>query len=359
MNPGPDFPLHRLYLYLTDGCNLCCRHCWIEPKHGSGSLKFLDPGLLSHIVRQALPLGLRAVKLTGGEPLLHPDIERILDHLGAQKLGVVVETNGTLCSPEIAGKLASVRAAVSVSLDGADAETHEWIRGIPGCFGDALTGIRHLTEHGIRPQIIMSLMRRNHDQIESMVHLAESLGASSVKFNLVQPTARGELLHKSGAALGVAELIKTGRWVEEELAGRTRIHLDYHYPPAFSSLKRFYAEGGGRCGLFGILGVLADGRYALCGIGQTIPELVFGRADRDELAAVWNTNAVLGRIRETIPGKLTGVCSTCLMRNRCMGSCIAQNYYRKKDLVASFWFCEEAAALGLFPASRSTAARVS
>ena len=69
-----QFPLNQIYFYLTKGCNLRCRHCWIAPKYqGDGqSHPALDVDLFKSIVAQAKPLGLGGVKLTGGEPLIHP-----------------------------------------------------------------------------------------------------------------------------------------------------------------------------------------------------------------------------------------------------------------------------------------------
>jgi molybdenum cofactor biosynthesis enzyme MoaA len=80
---APAPPLNTLYLYLTEGCNLRCRHCWIEPPHQSARRQYptLEPGLLRHILHQAKPLGLSSVKLTGGEPLMHPRIGEILEIL--------------------------------------------------------------------------------------------------------------------------------------------------------------------------------------------------------------------------------------------------------------------------------------
>src|SRR5512137_898432 len=67
--------LRTLYLYLTAGCNLACRHCWISPSYepGGGSGGHLDLGLLEQAIVEAKPLGLTSAKLTGGEPTLHPD----------------------------------------------------------------------------------------------------------------------------------------------------------------------------------------------------------------------------------------------------------------------------------------------
>jgi SynChlorMet cassette radical SAM/SPASM protein ScmF len=116
-----------------------------------------------------------------------------------------------------------------------------------------------------------------------------------------------------------------------------------------------YGRGGAGCsicGINGILGVLANGSYALCGIGETVPELVFGHASKDALSDVWSGNPVLREIREGLPRRLGGICGKCLMKGICLGSCIAQNYYRDRDLWAPNWYCEEAARLGLFPDSR-------
>ncbi|RLB85884.1 MAG: SynChlorMet cassette radical SAM/SPASM protein ScmF, partial [Deltaproteobacteria bacterium] len=195
------YSLNQIYFYLTEGCNLKCRHCWIAPKYQSPErvLPVLDLKLFRSIIAQAKPLGLLGVKLTGGEPLLHPQIREILEVVRYQDLRLTVETNGTLCTPELAEAMKSTteNPFVSVSLDGADAETHEWVRGVEGCFDSTLEGVRNLVNAGFRPQIIMSIMRRNKDQMEPVVRLAESLGAGSVKFNLVQPTARGEKMHEA------------------------------------------------------------------------------------------------------------------------------------------------------------------
>jgi SynChlorMet cassette radical SAM/SPASM protein ScmF len=352
------FPLHTLYFYLTEGCNLACRHCWIAPKFQSGAKVYpsLPFDMLKDIVRQAKPLGLGSVKLTGGEPLMHPDIFAILAFLRDEGLGVTIETNGLLCTPELAREIAQCKGRfVSVSLDGADAETNEWVRGVPGSFAAAVAGIKNLVAAGVHPQVIMTVMRKNRHQVEDIVRLAESIGASSVKYNVMMPCARGEEMHKRGEALTMEELVELGRWVETDLAPRTKLRLVFHHPPAFRPLGKMYGEEGdgcSRCGIFGILGVLSDGSYALCGIGEQVPELVFGHASRDRLEDVWKNEPVLKQIREGLPKKLKGVCGECMMKGLCLGSCVAQNYYSSRELFAPFWYCEEALRLGLFPTSR-------
>ncbi len=357
-NKKSKYSLDQIYFYLTEGCNLRCSHCWIQPKYQAEGRSYpaLPLDLFRSIIEQARPLGLSAVKLTGGEPLLHPQIYEILELIQIEELDLVVETNGVLCTPELARKMAAGRNPfVSVSLDGADAETHEWVRGVVGCFEDALQGIRNLVATGIQPQIIMTVMRRNQDQMEKIVRLAEKLGADSVKFNILQPIARGEKMHQTGETLSIEELIELGRWAENGLSESTNLGIIYSHPMAFRPLGKMLGENGdgcGVCGILGIIGVLANGSYALCGIGETVPELVYGHADTDRLKDVWNNNHVLLEIREGIPDRFEGACSDCLMKKVCLGYCLAYNYYISKSLWASSWYCEEARNRGLFPKTR-------
>ncbi len=351
-------PLNQIYFYLTEGCNLACRHCWIAPKFQTEDRSYpvLPVELFKSIVEQGKPLGLSGVKLTGGEPLMHPQISEILEYMKAEDLNLTMETNGVLCTPEIAQQIAACRNPfVSVSLDGVDAETHEWVRGVPGCFEAALDGVRHLVRADMKPQIIMSVMRRNTDQMESMVRLAESLEVGSVKFNLIQPIARGKTFHDGGDTLTIEELVDLGAWVENTLSDSTDLSLFFDHPTAFRPLGKMFGENGdgcSTCGILGILGVLADGSYALCGIGEHVSELVFGDAAEDSLEEVWKRTEVLIELREGLTDRLEGVCGDCLMKDMCLGSCIAQNFYRSKHLWTPFWYCEEARKAGLFPETR-------
>jgi SynChlorMet cassette radical SAM/SPASM protein ScmF len=359
---GPVAPsLTQLYFYLTEGCNLACRHCWLAPKYDPQGDRYssLPVELFETAIQEAKAIGLQRVKLTGGEPLLHPQIQRLLQIVRREGVGLVMETNGVLMTADLAAQIASCSAPfVSVSLDGADAETHEWVRGVSGCFEATKSGIRNLVETGIRPQVIMSLFRENVDQVEALVRLAQRLGASSVKFNVIQPTARGEQLHKASSTLGVGELIELGRWVDLELSRTTELSLYFDYPLAFRPLSRIAsADGCGICGIFNILGVLSSGHYALCGIGEHLPEFVFGKVGRDPLAKVWIENDRLNEIRSSLPDRLGGVCAVCLMKVRCLGSCIAQNIYRGSELSSPYWFCQAAFEVGAFPPSRINEAR--
>jgi SynChlorMet cassette radical SAM/SPASM protein ScmF len=348
-------PLGQIYFYLTEGCNLACRHCWIAPKFDSqAKLPALPVDLFEKAIIEAKPLGLQGVKLTGGEPLMHPHFTELLEIVSRSGLSLGLETNGILCTKEVASEIGkNPKRHVSVSIDGANAETHEWIRGVEGSFEAARDGVKNLVASGTHPQIIFTVMRKNVDQVERIVQMATDLGANSVKFNVVQPTARGESMSRAGETLQVDELLRLGRRIELELAPRSRIPLIFDYPYSFKPLSRISkGEGCGRCSIISIIGVIATGHYALCGIGYHLPELVFGEVGKDSLENIWRDNQVLNALRSGLPDKLEGICRRCLMKHYCLGSCIAQNYYSTGNLWAPYWFCDQAYRAGIFPQSR-------
>ncbi|MFA5914130.1 MAG: radical SAM protein, partial [Burkholderiales bacterium] len=80
--------LNTLYFYLTEGCNLACRHCWMGPRFDATGKRYptLPVDLFDTAIREARPLGLSGVKLTGGEPLLHPKFTRLLEIVRREEL---------------------------------------------------------------------------------------------------------------------------------------------------------------------------------------------------------------------------------------------------------------------------------
>jgi SynChlorMet cassette radical SAM/SPASM protein ScmF len=353
--PECGYYLNSLYFYITEGCNLRCSHCWINPpfeeNNKAGKFPYVSFELFKHIVSQAKELGLSGVKLSGGEPLIHPEIDEILDYIKEEDLNLTVETNGTVCTPELVEKIRACRGHItSVSLDGADAKTHERVRGVKGSFDAAIQGLRNLVNGGLEPQIIMAVMRHNRDSMEKLVRLAEKEKAGSVKFTFVTSTGReNDISRDIDKVLTLEEIIETGKWIEKELIPSSRMDIVYSHPMAFKPFGKAISRSSGSCGIFGIIGVLGSGKYALCGIGQTIPEMVFGDAQKDKLADIWNSNPLINEIRDRLPRDLKGICHDCIFRKKCLGTCIAMNYNHYQDLMASNFFCQQAHEKGIFP----------
>ncbi|MBN2537948.1 radical SAM protein [candidate division WOR-3 bacterium] len=356
-------PLCTFYIYLSDNCNLRCRHCWIVPRFVDGRpdpARNLDPDLLLAAVREARPLGLNAAKLTGGEPMIHPRFLEVVDMLTDEGLSLTMETNGTLMTAEAARHIRKDTALtfISVSLDGADARTHDAFRGVAGAFDAALRGISHLVDAGFNGlQVIMSVHRGNRNQVEAVVKLAAERGVKSVKLNPVTPAGRGSTMERNDECLDFDEQLQLARYVDNELGPRVPVGIYLGLPPALQSLKRLRRTGGscGDCGVRGILGILGTGHYALCGIGTTCPEFVYGKLGQDSIRDIWLTNPTILYLRRALgdPDGFPEVCAKCIFARDCRTGCVADNYIRTGNLLAPDSLCAEAARRGVFPPARA------
>jgi SynChlorMet cassette radical SAM/SPASM protein ScmF len=355
--------LTAFYLYMSNTCNLRCRHCWITPGFGDGKTTpgdFVDPEVLRQAVVEAKALGLCSVKLTGGEPMLHPRFMEIADMLTAEGMNMDMETNGTLLTAEKASHLkekTNVRF-ISISLDGPDARSHDSFRGVPGAFGAALRGLDCLVSAGYKNcQVIMSVHRGNRHQVEEVVALATTHGANSVKFNPVTRTGRAVAMEESGEVMDFEEHLSFARYVSTELRPKARVGIILNMPPALSSMRDLWRTHGrtGDCGVLRILGVLGNGDIALCGIARTVPELVYGKLGRDSIRDIWFTNPTILGLRRALTDvdSLPNPCAKCLFVRACRTGCVANNYSETGSLTAPTWLCAEADRRGLFPAKRA------
>lgn len=177
-------------LHLTDRCQLDCKHCLRDPQQKPKDLPL-------SVIRTALAEAKRVYKshqvaLTGGEPTLHPELSGVLDAIVENDYTFHLVTNGK----RFEAFLKLVRSkpgclerltTVNFSLDGADEETHDHIRGA-GSFREVMMGVTLAAAHGVPFALQMALNAKNHRQIESMGLLASSLGAARVSFSMLQAT---------------------------------------------------------------------------------------------------------------------------------------------------------------------------
>lgn len=348
-------PITSLYLYLSDSCNLACKHCWISPdfkENGTGGI-FIKPEYVRSAIKQAKPLGLNSVKLTGGEPLLHPQFKKILTIIREENLSCPIETNGILVDEEMAEFLAidKRKPFVSVSIDGSSAKSHEELRGVKGSFEKSINAVKYLVKNGIKPQIICSLHKGNFSEIGTVVTMAENLGCESVKFNRIQEVGRGAG-YKEKYGLPIKKTLDLYHYVEDTIIPNTKMRVVFDIPIAFYSLKRFLKRNIGKCNVLNILGILSTGEVSLCGIGTAVPELIYGHLKNNDLKKIWCESSGLKKLRKDIPAKFTGICNNCILRDFCLGTCIANNFFRTGRLNAPYSFCEEADKLDFFPDSR-------
>lgn len=354
----PELPdgvpfLQQIYLYITGGCNLNCRHCWIEPHFGESTDEILSKEKIENIVKQGLPLGLNFVKITGGEPFLHKDLCEIIKNLSALGLRIGLETNGTLIGPKEASVLRENNVTCSVSLDGPNKEIHEHIRGVRGAFEKTINGIKELARLKHPFQLIMSLYRGNADCIREMAQLASEHGANSLKVNIITTSERSDRMKQAEELLSVPEVIRLHDDLYREGIHSYGVDMIFDVPPAFKKLSAIKNEKITTCKMLNMLGILHNGHGGICGISSLIPELDFGDVLESGLKKIWVGSEVLQHLRNNFPDNIKGICSRCIFnKGYCRGKCVACTFRETGDLLGGFSFCEEAYANGLFPTSR-------
>jgi MoaA/NifB/PqqE/SkfB family radical SAM enzyme len=242
---APDgLPALRLVAWeTTRRCNLSCVHC------RAGALDEHYPDELTTAEGEALLTDLRSlgqpvIILTGGEPLLRPDIFHLARYGTDLGLRMVMAVNGTLLTPEIARRL--VEAGVqrlSISIDGPDAASHDAFRGQPGAFAGALAGMEAAKAANLPFQINTTITRTNLPWIERIYRLAQDLGAVAHHIFLLVPTGRGRAL--TGEIITAAEYEEVLHWFAGEKFAGPPIELKATCAPHFYRILRQEAKARG------------------------------------------------------------------------------------------------------------------
>lgn len=191
-SPDRQFIPRLIFWELTTACNLKCVHCRACPvDQRSPEDLTLQEGkeLLDEIASYASP----AVVLSGGEPLVRPDVFEIASYGTSKGLRMLLATNGTMVTPEIAKEVVQAGIQrVSVSIDGATALTHDSFRRIDGAFESAWNGIENFKSAGVPFQINTTVSKHNINEIPDILNLAINAGAVALHIFLLVPTGCGK-----------------------------------------------------------------------------------------------------------------------------------------------------------------------
>jgi radical SAM protein with 4Fe4S-binding SPASM domain len=180
-----------IFWEVTKGCNLRCVHCRATATE-LASPNDLPTAQAIGIIDQIADFANPILVLSGGEPLYRPDIFTLARHATDRGLRVALATNGTLVTKEVAQKVVDAGVKrVSISLDGANAKTHDSFRKIPGAFDAAVTGFRNLKELGMPVQINMTIARHNAAELPDVLKMVRNLGADALHTFLLVPVGCG------------------------------------------------------------------------------------------------------------------------------------------------------------------------
>ena len=310
--------LNYLFWECTTRCNLHCRHCGSDCKlAGSHQDMPLEDFLraLDTIPHKEVPREFTVV-LTGGEPLLRPDIEEIGKAIRRRGMGWSMVSNGYFYDrPMHARLMGAGMGALTISLDGLEQE-HEWMRGMKGCYGRTLEAIAiAAAEPRINFDVVTCVNQRTIGQLEEIHSLLEGLGVKQWRLFTIIPIGRAardpqmQLTDEQFVAL--MEFIKSKR--QDKTAPMTVTFSCEGYLGRYEREVRpvpFFCHAG-----VNIASVLIDGSICAC---PNIDRERFsqGNIGRDSLWDVWNRRFKDFRDKRWAR---TGSCKDCPVFANCEG----------------------------------------
>ncbi len=312
----------------TRACDLVCAHCRAEaqPTVTPGELTTAEGlALIDHVRAE---FGEVLFVFTGGDPLKRSDLPELVRHAAQVGLIPALTPSATplLTSEAIARLHAAGLRRLAVSIDGADAATHDGFRGVPGTFDRSIKALQAARAMGLEIQINSSLGRHNRDQLRDLAALAGYLGVSLWSVFLLVPTGRAdagmlltpaehELLYRALAAIALdpatAFDIKTTagqpyyRVLDQERR-RRGLEADAGNVPMRAAIGVNDGKGF----------VFIDHEGGICPSGF-LP-LVAGNVRTDRLADIYRHHDLFVSLRD--PAALGGKCGICEFSRRCGGS---------------------------------------
>lgn len=346
----------------TYKCNLSCLHCHQDSSPASSYPELTTSEALK-VVDNMADAGVAVLTFSGGEPLLRRDIYSIMKRAKDSGMLCTIASNGTLITREVAKKLKTVGVErVEIGLDGATAETHEFLRNTPGCFEATVQGIKNCVEVGFEEiSVTMTLYKGNVGELGETIRFAEKLGATRFYLNRLIAAGRGAKTRfldvtprEKMEALGMLyerfhESIVTGSGIQcyargmpyyarlcyerskgqfftvsEALSGYEGM-FQKKFGDEITKIVRKFAKGFGGCSAgLTYAGVTASGDLIPC-----VPsEIKLGNLLRQDLEELWIHSELLNYIRER--KQLRGNCEKCAYNGLC-GGCRITAYIAGKD----------------------------
>lgn len=333
------YPPESITLMVTSGCNLSCRHCWLDCCTPEKTSPIAAPKIMK-LIRAFAQMGGTRITLTGGEILSHPNWYTLLAYCTEHHRieSVCLQTNATMIAREHIQALLSLqleKLTIQVSLDGAHARTHNLVRG-PGSYARAIAGLRLLIDAGLGPQIQVAFteMAHNLEELAELLEKIDKMGigrlisgtlitggraAASKNISLPTPSQYWELidLYESDAIFKALYDQKANIAAIEWFKNRSK-----QSDNSCSCLKNLFVDARG-C-LYPCSMLLLD-QYAAAGVYSRPLDRTIAQA-----LPKWREIPILSRNRH----RMIPSCSQCAHKKHCGGGCMGRAAASSGDLMA-------------------------
>jgi len=178
----------QVTISITEECPNNCIHCALPDTKNKAKLA---PVVVKDVIDQSLKMGATLIIFDGGEPLVYDGLEDLIRHVDTSRAISAMFTSGTGLTKERALSLKDAGLyAVSVSLDSANEEGHDLMRGRDGVFREAVSAIRNSVDAGLLVNIYVVISPRNINELDDFYALAREMGVHELSFYEIVPTGR-------------------------------------------------------------------------------------------------------------------------------------------------------------------------
>lgn len=176
----------KLFLSVSNRCNLSCTHC-MSDSSPAGRIEPTHEQMLA-LIDEAADMGIFLIIVGGGEPMMRKDIWELIARMRGHHMGVSLTTNGTVLRETDIANFIKYQVRANVSIDGGE-ENHDRIRVRKGAFASTVSNMRRMINAGIRPTIRFTLMRSNLVDVDAVLALSRELGIP-IKPRRAKPSGR-------------------------------------------------------------------------------------------------------------------------------------------------------------------------
>ncbi|MBC2717232.1 MAG: radical SAM protein [Desulfobacteraceae bacterium] len=333
--------LNSAYLHLTSRCNLSCPHCYVSSSNDN-TKKDLPATIVLKLIDELANNGGQTVTLSGGEPLLHPAIKKILKY-AAPKVGIRLLSNGTLIDKEWAAFLADMDIFIQISVDGSQKEIHDLIRG-EGSFENTLRGVECLQEAGLGERINFSttVMNQNIHDLKEIISLAKGFKVPLVRFLPLHRMGRAKKEWDSiGSGITISDYEQFYQYTSELRAEwRSSIEISCGLSGFLLKIPEAFSEDDIWCPLGKQLVVGANGDTFPCDLMMS-DEFKVGNIFHDSLTKMIQSDK-MKMLCQALSDRRVKIkkCAACNWRNLCQAGCMGQALEHKRTLWDTDDFCD-------------------
>ncbi len=339
-------PLDNIFFELTYACNLKCVHCYAQA--GEEHNEILSLNQVTAMIDQFSAAGGISLTISGGEPLLRPDLIEIIAYAAAKPLVVRMLSNGILITAGLAQRLKQAGlSGIQLSLDGHCAAVHDAYRGLPGAFDRTIAAIGHLQEAGLEVDLGTVIHRNNVDHVIDIIELGRNHGIVPA-FSMQKPDGRAQTIGRQ-YQISYQECAQAKIRINQfhSANGKNPYRVTKCQPKRY----RCSAGTGGLC-------VRPNGDVVPCADFRQ-PEDVLGNVTRDTIVGIWTSSHPLLTMLRTTDLSDIKLCNSCKHFVFCSGGCPAEAFkiwgdYKWPDIEKCAYISQAEPFLELVEASAET-----